>query len=306
MKFLQLVAPAVPVAVAWLAGATHVMSLTLALLSAAYAFTLADGSEARPGARFSSAWHGRFSSFARTLLTRLGLGPDVIFDEALSPAAQRIFAIHPHGVMSFCHVITWCAPAFLAVCPPERRRALGASSIFMLPIIRDIVLASGGVLASRPVAHKSLQAGYSLTVVPGGEREQIKTRRGEHSLFLQKRKGFCRLALAHGVPLIPCYCFGETDTYHCSSFAFGLRLWLATATTIAVPLASGPSWLNPLRPHPVRLTLCVGAPIEVEHVAEPTSAQVDAVHAKYVAALREMFDRRKAELGYAEATLTVG
>ena len=144
-----------------------------------------------------------------------------MFDVQLEPDAQRIFAIHPHGVMSFCHAITYCAPAMLAASPASKRRALGASAIYAIPIVRDIVLACGGVSASREPANRCLKKGYSLTIVPGGEREQLMAAQEEQCVFLKDRKGFCRLALRHGVPLVPCYCFGESELYDQSHFAFG-------------------------------------------------------------------------------------
>ena len=278
-------------------------------LAAAYAFTFFDGSEARPRGRFSRTWHQRFARWGQRYYASRGLGPDVLFEDGgrPSPDSQYIFAVHPHGVASFCHLATWLSPAFLACCPAEQRRALGASSLFMVPFLRDIILACGGVAASRPVASACLREGYSLTVVPGGEREQINTRHGAHSVYLRRRKGFCRLALAHGVPLVPVYCFGETDTYRTSAFALGFRRWLAAATTIALPLAFGPSWLNPLRPFPSRLTLVVGAPLPTPPpgAAPPTEQQVDELHAAYVRALTELFERRKAQLGYGSAKLVV-
>ena len=45
----------------------------------------------------------------------------------------------------------------------------------------------------------------------------------QHLVFALKRKGHIKLALRHGVAVVPCYCFGETDLYVQSRFAFSLR-----------------------------------------------------------------------------------
>lgn len=42
-----------------------------------------------------------------------------------------------------------------------------------------------------------------------------------------------------------------------------------------------------------------GAPIPCERIAEPTPADVDALHGRYVVAVRGLFDKYKAEFGYA-------
>ena len=39
----------------------------------------------------------------------------------------------------------------------------------------------------------------------------------------------------------------------------------------------------------------VGAPLQLPKIAEPTAAEIDAWHKKYMAALRELFDEHKAE-----------
>ena len=85
---------------------------------------------------------------------------------------------------------------------------------------------------------------------------------------------------------------------------FGARRWLVKRLGIAVTLPVGRSWLLPLLPRPgVKLVHCVGAPINVPLVAEPTDAQVEEYHAKYVAGLKAVFDENKAACGYADAQL---
>ena len=49
------------------------------------------------------------------------------------------------------------------------------------------------------------------------------------------------------------------------------------------------------------LLVVVGTPIPVERVAEPTAAQVDALHALYTKELRALFARWRAHAGYAES-----
>ena len=123
---------------------------------------------------------------------------------------------------------------------------------------------------------------------------------------MKRRKGLMKLALRHGVPLVPCYCFGETDTYHQSAFALPLRQWICSKFGIAVTLAYGRNPLLPFLPIPTKLVIICGNPIKVgAPVAEPSPEAVDELHAKYVAGLQEVFDARKAEHGYPDATLMI-
>jgi len=48
-------------------------------------------------------------------------------------------------------------------------------------------------------------------VLPGGEAEQMLTQFNKQRVFVQKRKGFVKLAIEHGASLVPVYSFGETD-----------------------------------------------------------------------------------------------
>ena len=50
-------------------------------------------------------------------------------------------------------------------------------------------------------------------------------------------------------------------------------------------------------PHRVKMVIALGKPIDVEQVEQPTSAQVEALHAEYVAAIRALFDRHKGRMG---------
>ena len=36
---------------------------------------------------------------------------------------------------------------------------------------------------------------------------------GQEVMYLRKRLGFVRLALKHGVPLVPAFAFGQSDAY---------------------------------------------------------------------------------------------
>lgn len=151
-------------------------------------------------------------------------------DDFKDPSARYIFGTHPHGVMSLHHMGTMLCPAvceigksFSDLSPISTRRDLAASVLFRIPLLRELALSAGAVDAGRQTASRMLEEGYSLAIVVGGEQEQILSREGEHLVFVGSRKGHIKLALRYGVPLVPCYCFGETDLYFQSRFALGLR-----------------------------------------------------------------------------------
>jgi len=199
---------------------------------------------------------------------------------------------------------------FDAISAASERRAVTASVIFWIPFVRDLVLWIGGIDASREVVDKALQEGKSLTIMVGGEREQLMARPGHHVAFASSRKGFIQLALKHGVPIVPAWCFGEGDLYTTSQFLEAARMLLVKKLGIALPLAWGPSWLFPLKPHKKPVVTVLGKPIpmpkvELDGRGKPPAAVVDAIQSKYFEALTGIFNKHKAQYGYPEATLKI-
>jgi hypothetical protein len=53
----------------------------------------------------------------------------------------------------------------------------------------------------------------ATVVVPGGARESLNGEKHVIKLVLNSRKGFIRMALRHGVDLVPVFSFGENRVY---------------------------------------------------------------------------------------------
>ncbi|CAM9170995.1 unnamed protein product [Chrysoparadoxa australica] len=187
-------------------------------------------------------------------------------------------------------------------------RVLSASVLFRLPYIRELCLWTHCIDASRGSAEKALKAGHTIFVTPGGEKEQILCQRGVEEVYITKRKGFVRLALKHGTPLVPCYVFGCTDAYTTSRFLYSLRLWLVKRFSIAIPFVFGGPFLIPCWPHQVQLNVCFGEPIvlgKCQVPEEPSREEVNAAHDKYLRGLKQLFDENKEKYGYANRELII-
>ena len=81
--------------------------------------------------------------------------------------------------------------------------------------------------ASRSVCNKILSTGSSLHICTGGEAESLQTRNGSDAAVLEGRKGFVRLALSYGVPMVPVYGIGNNELYRTYNLFRGLRFSLA-------------------------------------------------------------------------------
>jgi 2-acylglycerol O-acyltransferase 2 len=186
-------------------------------------------------------------------------------------------------------------------CPRYGYRSLlaraDASAVFIT------LLAVGAVDAGRKTALRVLGADLSVHVYPGGSREVFSTDPADHDhVYVTGRKGFINLALTTGSSLVPVYVFGEKHLYHRKLLSEKLRLFLLKVLKFPVLLFYGRFFtLLPLPARKEGLLVVVGTPIPVEKVAEPTTAQVDALHARYTQELRELFTRWRAHAGYAES-----
>lgn len=70
----------------------------------------------------------------------------------------------------------------------------------------------GTVAASHENAHKALSTGAALLVYPGGDHEVFRPSWERHTVDFGGRKGFLRLALDEGVPIVPVVGIGGQET----------------------------------------------------------------------------------------------
>lgn len=312
-------------------------SAALALLHASFwtwfVYRYFDGSEYVVGLRYWPAF-SNLSIWRRII----GYFPGrVEFSVPLNrgPGTSYLFGVHPHGVLSANHgmLMFESGTDFGRLFPGHGRVDLNANILYRIPFVRDFLLFHGGIDASRACASEALALGKSMVIMVGGEQEQIVAQRGEHIAYVTRRKGFIRLALQSGTPIVPGYCFGESELYRTFSFGMGFRKWLVKNVGVAIPLFVGPYWWCPIVPFQVPLVTVFGAPIETRGASggagggagggggggadggaggggtlrgeKPDEKEVDRVHALYVEGLLQVFDDNKERLGYKGAELRI-
>ena len=230
----------------------------------------------------------------------------ITVQEPLDHEKQYIFAAFPHGACTVQHLLTMTNGAgMLSSVHRGDRRDLAASVLFLIPFVRELLLLLGNVDAGKLTARHNLKENRSLLIFVGGEAEQLLTEEGKHKVFLRKRKGFIKLALQFGTPLVPIYTFGENDMYSVSKFLFGFRNWLQKYFHIGLPVVWG-RWFS-LCPYQVPLELCIGAPIPVEKHdrVNITDEKIDKLHSLFCEKLNELFEANKARCGQPNAKLEI-
>jgi 2-acylglycerol O-acyltransferase 2 len=158
--------------------------------------------------------------------------------------------------------------------------------------------------ANKSTIKKAMTAGESLALIPGGFEDATVMEYGKERVATKNRKGFVKYCLEHGYQIIPVYTFGEGETYRTFTPLLKFRLWLNKFGVPALAFFGNP--LCPVLPRTdASLLTYIGSPLVLPEIAAPTPQDVDAWHAKYLAALQDLFDEHKAEAGKSDARLEI-
>jgi 1-acyl-sn-glycerol-3-phosphate acyltransferase len=102
--------------------------------------------------------------------------------------------------------------AFTSYFGVERRFHQLAHNLVVQAPGAGILRKFGTVAASHENAHRALATGAALLVYPGGDHEVFRPSWERHTVDFGRRKGFLRLALDQGVPIVPVVSIGGQET----------------------------------------------------------------------------------------------
>ena len=205
-----------------------------------------------------------------------------------------ILVAHPHGVFSYTGV---CG----AIATMSSTNGIGrklatevptaaATVIRTFPLLKDLLGVFGVIDAAGPVLKKRLSRNRgSFVLYVGGIAELFETSAKRECCYLLQRKGFIKLAMRTGADVVPAYFFGNTAVL--SVLSTGPLATLSRKLGMSVTLTWG-LWGLPI-PKPVKLIYTRGRPLGLPHIENPTDADVEEWHNKYVAQLKKLFDDYK-------------
>lgn len=105
------------------------------------------------------------------------------------------------------------AQAFYDHFGPDRVfHQLAHDLVFVVPGIRALLQPYGTVPASPDNMREALERGAALLVYPGGDHESYRASWRSSEIDFANRKGFVRLALELGVPIVPVVAIGGQET----------------------------------------------------------------------------------------------
>lgn len=141
--------------------------------------------------------------------------------------------------------------------------------LFGIPGAAALARKMGSVPASHENASRLLERGHPVMIYPGGDAEDYRPWSERHRIELQGRTGFVRLALRHGVPMVPLVAHGSHDAIIVLTRGETLarRLGFDRLRINVMPVVLGPPWgvapvQLPTWPLPAKVTARVGEPID--------------------------------------------
>jgi len=173
-------------------------------------------------------------------------------------------------------------------------RGLGDRSIFRTPGLRSVAWSLGAVEANRDMAVAMLAQGEVIVIAPGGMREALRPSTARHQVLWQRRKGFVRLALETGAPIILAACPAADDAL--TIYENRVTKGIYRHMRMPLPVARGVG-LSTI-PRPVALTHLLSEPLlpppgrAGEHVEDLIDRWHAAVCARMDTLMAEAADRR--------------
>jgi len=207
----------------------------------------------------------------------------------------RLYIHYPHGVITMS---VWAN--VLSDDTSNDMRVATLNSNFYVPILRELVLCFGFISANRgSIVHCLQKTHKSVMLMAGGAQEAPLVKRG---IVLDKRKGFVKIAIETGTPIVPVYTFGERDVYNVytppkGSLLKGIQKLFRKVTRGTIPYFWGRLWIFPRR---VKMVTVYGDDpiiIEKNHIGNVTQESIDLYHSKFKEKLRELHEKHRETYG---------
>jgi 1-acyl-sn-glycerol-3-phosphate acyltransferase len=186
---------------------------------------------------------------------------------------------------------------------------LGHEVAISLPIVHQVIVPLGAVRASHETAHELFERGHKVIVYPGGDIDAMRPFPDRHRIRFGGRRGYVRLALREGVPILPVVAAGAhealvilTDGAPLARLVGLDRMLRIGVCPVSLCLPWG-LWIGPpllYWPWPTRILIEILPPIRFERVGSAAAADeayvaacADRVEGAMQAALDRLAEERR-------------
>ncbi|KAK4881222.1 hypothetical protein RN001_004541 [Aquatica leii] len=188
------------------------------------------------------------------------------------------------------------AGGFNDLFPNHKPYSFASDSVYKVPLYREYLLSFGYCKATVPSIKWVLSnsaGGNAGVLVIGNALEAEYVHPNGTLWFVQRhKKGFVKLAIKNGTPLVPVIGFGELNVIEKSNSIYKTKIqivkeWLKSDKQI-IPILK--KLFLPIK-NPIHVI--VGKPINIQQVVNPSPKEVDFVHKVFVYRLTELFEKHK-------------
>lgn len=180
--------------------------------------------------------------------------------------------------------------------------ALGHQVVMEAPILNQVLTRIGGIDAKPENAHRVFERGGKVLVYPGGDLDTFRPSHERYRVVFGPRRGYLRLALRDGVPIVPVVSAGGHDGWLVLSDGRWLAKRLHThrvLRTDVLPITISIPWglsvgAPPYIPWPTKILIEVLEPICFVHAGEEAANDDDYVercHREVLTTMQAALDR---------------
>jgi len=233
----------------------------------------------------ASSWYLRFTHN----------GEEALSNGIWKKQQQYVVVWHPHGaytIAALCFVSHFWATGYPGGVRGDRYVCI-APLLFRIPFLSEFLLLCGARSQDSKTFNNLLASGATVGVQPGGLFEQVSTDHTQERVYFPARLGFVRLAMKHGVPILPIYAFGENQLYATTPFTRKINAWFYRNFKIGSVLVMGQYGL-PIPYFRRDLHIRFGESVSLSAPnADPTDAQVKEYFDEYMVGLTNLFGKYK-------------
>jgi 2-acylglycerol O-acyltransferase 2 len=220
-----------------------------------------------------------------------------------------IFATEPHDLLPYAVFVFNSCLGYLPGQIGKTMKVLMTGAIFNLPIMKHVYTWVGGRSVDKKTFRSRLANNLSLAFVPGGVQEVVlidPQNQNDLVLYLQNRKGFIKLALEKGTPIVPTFIFNLDGSYG-YVMPRGMLVNRIARKIGFLPLFFWGRFYIPFGiPNPVNISVVFGEPFDVPCEGDNISHEnVEKYHKIFLQKLEELFERHKHAEGYGHRKLKI-